>query len=122
MMVELGSNPKISRKDKLLGNDIRISNKTGLLSPDAGVDEDMEFLEGDIHRSFVNGILAIYFSERIQQILFKEMELTVVLKLLGRNIDYRALTNRIHSLWNPSKPFHLMDIENGYYLAKFQSN
>ncbi|KAH1113744.1 hypothetical protein J1N35_007122 [Gossypium stocksii] len=32
--------------------------------------------EGGIHRSFANGIPAIDFSERIQKILFKEMELT----------------------------------------------
>lgn len=49
------------------------------------------------------------------------MELTVILKLLGRNIGYEALNNRISSLWNTAKPFHLMDIENGYFLAKFQS-
>ncbi|KAH1039446.1 hypothetical protein J1N35_041189, partial [Gossypium stocksii] len=45
----------------------------------------------------------------------------VVLKLLGRNIGYEALHSRISSLWNPSMPFYLMDIENGYCLAKFQS-
>ncbi|KAA3465259.1 GroES-like zinc-binding alcohol dehydrogenase family protein [Gossypium australe] len=87
----------------------------------ANVDEDLELLEGDIHRSIVNGIPAINFSKRIQQILFKEMELTVVSKSLGRNIGYGALNIRISSLWNPSKPFHIMDIENGYFLAKFHS-
>ncbi|KAH1066052.1 hypothetical protein J1N35_031039 [Gossypium stocksii] len=49
------------------------------------------------------------------------MEQTIVIKLLGRNIGYGALNTRISSLWNPSMPFHLMDIENGYFLAKFQS-
>ncbi|KAH1067160.1 hypothetical protein J1N35_032147 [Gossypium stocksii] len=49
------------------------------------------------------------------------MELTVVLKLLRRNIGYEALNNQISSLLSPTKPFHLMYIENGYYLAKFQS-
>ncbi|MBA0832731.1 hypothetical protein Goarm_017099 [Gossypium armourianum] len=53
------------------------------------------------------------------QILFKEMETTVVLKLLG-SIGYLALNNRVSSLWRPSKPFHLMDIENKYFLPKFQ--
>ncbi|MBA0875949.1 hypothetical protein Goshw_021591 [Gossypium schwendimanii] len=53
------------------------------------------------------------------QILFKEMETTVVLKLLG-SIGYVALNNRVSSLWRPSKPFHLMDIENKYFLPKFQ--
>ncbi|MFQ6657919.1 hypothetical protein Gotur_027405, partial [Gossypium turneri] len=55
----------------------------------------------------------------MMQILFKEMETTVVLKLLG-SIGYLALNNRVSSLWRPSKPFHLMDIENKYFLPKFQ--
>ncbi|KAG8491469.1 hypothetical protein CXB51_014675 [Gossypium anomalum] len=45
------------------------------------------------------------------------MENTVVVKLLGRNIGYAVLHNHISSLWRPSQPFHLMDVENGYYLA-----
>ncbi|PPR98740.1 hypothetical protein GOBAR_AA21936 [Gossypium barbadense] len=120
-MVESGPSPILSWKDKLMGNKSRASDKLGLDNSGAGVDEDLEFLEGDIHISIINGIPAIDFSERIQQILFKEMEHTVVLKLLGRNIGYGALNNRISSLWNPSKPFHIMDIENEYFLAKFQS-
>ncbi|KAK5785402.1 hypothetical protein PVK06_039985 [Gossypium arboreum] len=36
------------------------------------------------------------------------------------NIGYVALNKRVSSLWRPSKPFHLMDIENKYFLAKFQ--
>ncbi|KAH1113958.1 hypothetical protein J1N35_007336 [Gossypium stocksii] len=47
------------------------------------------------------------------------MELTVVIKLLGRNIGYNTLHNRITSLWKPISSFHLMDIENGYYLVRF---
>ncbi|KAA3469259.1 LINE-1 reverse transcriptase isogeny [Gossypium australe] len=121
MMIEYDSSPKISWKDKLLG-DKSGSSGEGNIDPfrDESTD-DLDFLEGDIRRSVVNGTPAIDFSERIQQILFKEMELTIVIKLLGRSIGYGALLNRISSLWNPSKPFHLMDIENGYYLAKFYS-
>ncbi|KAA3460126.1 reverse transcriptase [Gossypium australe] len=121
MTDELAPSPKISWKDKLLGTNPDVSREEEV-NPGGGTNEDdIEFLEGDIQRSVVNGIPAIEFSERIQQILFKEMELTVVVKLLGRNIGYGALSNRINGLWSPSKPFHLIDIENGYYLAKFQS-
>ncbi|PPR95640.1 hypothetical protein GOBAR_AA25035 [Gossypium barbadense] len=121
MMVESDSSPKLSWKDKLLGTKSGVSDKEELGSSSVDSDEDIEILEGNIHRSIVNGIPAIDFSERIQHILFKKMERTVVLKLLRRNIGYEALNNRISSLWNPSKPFHFMDIENGYFLAKFQS-
>ncbi|KAG8501637.1 hypothetical protein CXB51_004070 [Gossypium anomalum] len=121
MMVESGLSPKLSWKDKLLGTKSGVSDKEESGSSSIDSEEDIEILEGDIHRSIVNGIPAIDFSERIQHILFKEMERTVVLKLLGRNIGYGTLNNRIYSLWNPSKPFHLMDIKNRYFLAKFQS-
>ncbi|KAK5793166.1 hypothetical protein PVK06_034304 [Gossypium arboreum] len=39
----------------------------------------------------------------------------------GRNIGYRTLQNKIHSLWRSNQLFQLMDIENGYYLAKFHN-
>ncbi|KAK5792678.1 hypothetical protein PVK06_033793 [Gossypium arboreum] len=121
MVVDSGSSPMISWKDKLLGVNPRAINNEKLESPSAVTDVDLEFFEGDIRRSIVNGIPAIDFSERIQKTLFKEMELTVMIKLLGRNIGYGVLNNRISSLWNPIKLFHLMDIGNGYYLVKFQS-
>ncbi|MBA0561535.1 hypothetical protein Golob_018354 [Gossypium lobatum] len=95
------SNPtlNLSWKDKLLGGKSR-----------------------DVSMTMVNGIPTIAFSGRIKEILFKDMELTIVLKLLGRSIGYNALHNRILSLWKPAKPFHLMDITNGYFLVKFQDN
>lgn len=48
------------------------------------------------------------------------MELMVIVKLLGRNIIYTLLQNKICSLWKPVKPFRLVDIKYRYYLAKFQ--
>ncbi|KAH1038647.1 hypothetical protein J1N35_040390 [Gossypium stocksii] len=50
------------------------------------------------------------------------MEMAVVLKILGRNISYGVLFNRISSLWKLIQPFQLMDIKNEYFLAKFQNN
>ncbi|MBA0619723.1 hypothetical protein Godav_005532, partial [Gossypium davidsonii] len=44
------------------------------------------------------------------------MDLKVVIKLVGRNIGFTALQNRISNLWRPTMLFHLMDIENSYYL------
>ncbi|KAH1047473.1 hypothetical protein J1N35_038257 [Gossypium stocksii] len=87
----------------------------------ANADEDLDLLEGDIKKLFVNGIFFIEFSERVQHILIKDMGTTIVLKLMGRNIRYSALQNKINSLWKPASPCQLMEIENGYFLAKFQS-
>ncbi|KAK5846160.1 hypothetical protein PVK06_002432 [Gossypium arboreum] len=39
----------------------------------------------------------------------------------GRNLMYSTLYNMIFSLWKLSHSFQLMDVENGYYLVKFQN-
>ncbi|KAK5846853.1 hypothetical protein PVK06_003153 [Gossypium arboreum] len=70
------------------------------------------FVEGNFTRSSVNGILMIAFLDRVQNYLLKDMKTTTVIKLLGRRIGYATLQNRISTLWWPSKPFQLMDMEN----------
>ncbi|PPS13324.1 hypothetical protein GOBAR_AA07320 [Gossypium barbadense] len=67
----------------------------------SGLDEDKDFdiMNGDIQKSIV----------------------TIVVKLLGRNIGYSILHSKIYSIWKPSSQFKLIDIENGYFLAKFQN-
>lgn len=111
MVVDSILMPEISWRDKVLGRGV----------PGYGKEEDFELLDGDVTRSTVNGIPVISFSERVQQILFREMATTVVVKLLGRNLSYSILQNRIQSLRILSQQFHLMDMENGYLLVKFQS-
>ncbi|PPS19290.1 hypothetical protein GOBAR_AA01277 [Gossypium barbadense] len=113
MLVDSSPVNGVSWKDKLLHG--ATSNTF-----DGDANLDLEFVDGDIRRSNLNGIPAIDFSERINKILIKGMELTVVVKLLGRNIGYGALLNRITSLWKPAQPFRLMDVANGYYLVRFQ--
>ncbi|MBA0642382.1 hypothetical protein Goklo_026773, partial [Gossypium klotzschianum] len=78
-------------KDKLLGRGVVGSRKSELLTSFVE-DEGFQFLEGDVTRLVVKWIPSINFLDRIHQILIKDMTTTV-----------------------------LMDIENGYLLAKFQS-
>ncbi|KAK5785255.1 hypothetical protein PVK06_039822 [Gossypium arboreum] len=49
------------------------------------------------------------------------MSTSMVLKMLGRNLGITTLHNRLYGIWRPFKLFQLMDIENGYFLAKFQN-
>lgn len=62
------------------------------------LDSNLEFVEGDIKKSGINRIPSIEFSERVNQLLIKDMALTVVVKLLGRNIGLMTLQNRISNL------------------------
>ncbi|MBA0596646.1 hypothetical protein Gorai_013457 [Gossypium raimondii] len=50
------------------------------------------------------------------------MALTVVVKLLGRNLAYTTFHNRIFSLWKPTHSFQLMDVENDHFLVRFQNS
>ncbi|MBA0731152.1 hypothetical protein Golax_020607 [Gossypium laxum] len=83
MVVDLDAVPTLSSRDKLLGKRVVGIEETNVVSG-IGVNEDFDFLEGDVTRSIVNGI-----------------------------------PNQMYSIWWSSKSFHLMDIENEYFLAKF---
>lgn len=115
LLVDLTIEPITPWKNKLIGQSSNIEGK-GLEEK-----EKFELLEGDILKSVINGTPSVEFSNRIHKILIRDMENTVVLKLLGHNIGYSVLQNKIYNLWKPSSLFQLMDIENVYFLAKFQN-
>ncbi|KAL4377190.1 hypothetical protein GQ457_02G016170 [Hibiscus cannabinus] len=82
-------------------------------------DDDIELLEDDIAISNSNGIPSIVFSERVQQLSIKSMDLALVVKVLGHRISYNVFQNRIFNIWKPSHPLKVMYIENDFFLVKF---
>ncbi|KAG8478613.1 hypothetical protein CXB51_028415 [Gossypium anomalum] len=89
--------PNPSWKDMLLGGASSVSvvnHNDSSIESDRGRDGDFDLLDEDVQTTIINGISAINFFDRIKEMLFKEMELTVVIKLLGRNIGYNTLHNR----------------------------
>ncbi|XP_039010034.1 uncharacterized protein LOC120138683 [Hibiscus syriacus] len=44
------------------------------------------------------------------------MDLTLVIKVLGRRISYNVLHNRIFNIWQTTHPIKLMDIENVFFV------
>ncbi|KAK5842580.1 hypothetical protein PVK06_004955 [Gossypium arboreum] len=102
----------LSWKDRFVGTGIRANRQTATLD-DLHEGGDFELSEDDVVRSMIDGNPSINFSKRVIQILIKGMAHTVVIKLLGRNIEYSALQNEVYSLWKPSQSFRLMDVENG---------
>ncbi|MBA0632585.1 hypothetical protein Godav_001294 [Gossypium davidsonii] len=104
--VEMTSAPTTTRprswKDYLMGTGLRADVQAQGVDNFYGED-DLELSEVDIVKSTVNGIPSINFSERVNQILIKDMAHTVVIKLLGRNIGYPMMNNKVWSLWKPSQ-------------------
>ncbi|KAK5840299.1 hypothetical protein PVK06_009193 [Gossypium arboreum] len=110
MVVDMAPVSGVSWKDKLLGRESTGSLASPTISINS-LDVDLKFEYGDILRSTLNKILAINFSERFKRILVKDMETTIIVKLLGCNIGYGVLYNQNSSLWKPSQTFQLMDVE-----------
>ncbi|KAK8568963.1 hypothetical protein V6N12_007496 [Hibiscus sabdariffa] len=110
--------PSVSYKDSLMGE----SNGNHAQDDILADDDDIEILEGEVTRIFINGLISIQFSELIQSLAAKSMDRTIVLKLLGRCIGYEILKTKIHKLWKPAHEIKLLDIENGYFLATFRSH
>ncbi|KAK8526985.1 hypothetical protein V6N12_054214 [Hibiscus sabdariffa] len=105
----------ISYKDMLTGS-------THLQPPGSIVDlddDDIELLDDDVIIGLSKGVPTIDFSDRVQSLAIKSMELTLVVKILGRRISYNTLQNVIYSIWLSSHPIKLIDIENDFFLVKF---
>ncbi|MBA0573416.1 hypothetical protein Golob_000692 [Gossypium lobatum] len=83
MAVDSTQAPVASWKYKLLGRGSSVSV----------CEEELEFLEGDIIRTTANGVPAINFSERIQQILIRDMATTVV----EQHVEYESLPTICYS-------------------------
>lgn len=118
-LVQEVSQPR-SWKDLLLGTGLwKKGSSTSNLHLDG--DDDFDLLESNIVKATINGMSAIYFSNRINQCLVNGMAHTIIIKLLRRSIGYSALYNKVCAIWKPKQGFHLVDVENGYFLAKFQN-
>ena len=61
-------------------------------------EEDWEFEEGDVIENCEGVMPSITFSARIQEKLIQPWKNSVVVKLLGRNIGYKALCARLASM------------------------
>ncbi|KAG8472739.1 hypothetical protein CXB51_034646 [Gossypium anomalum] len=116
---ELDPTLSLSWKDKLLGGSIGETDPDSTV-PAEGNDNDLELLEGDVNTTTIDGVQAITFSDRLKNLLFREMEFTIIVKLLGRNIGYNALHNCILSLWKLVNSSRIMDTIIGYFLLNFR--
>lgn len=39
--------------------------------------------------------------------------------LLGKKVGYNVMKDRLKKLWKQSGGFDIMDVDNGYYMVKF---
>lgn len=51
----------------------------------------------------------------------KPWQNTVIVKLLEWIMGYRALYNRLETLWKQSQGFTVIDLENDFYFVRFKT-
>ncbi|KAL4296074.1 hypothetical protein GQ457_12G008940 [Hibiscus cannabinus] len=62
----------------------------------------------------------IEFSENVHKQIDLAMQNVIIVRLLGRNIGYQTLLNRIHAVWKPMGEMQLIDLENSYFLVRIE--
>ncbi|GMI87107.1 hypothetical protein HRI_002380000 [Hibiscus trionum] len=62
-------------------------------------DLDVDLEADDVNIGNVGEIPEIKFSERVHRIIDEKLAKSLVVRLLGRPIGYRALHNRVHAMW-----------------------
>lgn len=89
-----------------------------------GVEEedDLVLRSEDVILGMNGSIPTIDFATHVLEALNKKMGFTVVVKLLGRRIEYRHLRSRLQSLWKPSGPFQLTDLKENCFLVRFKND
>ncbi|KAJ4832472.1 hypothetical protein Tsubulata_000010 [Turnera subulata] len=106
--------PKLSYKDKLSKGKALLGEEDPWL-----LEEEPECEDGDITIMEDENGSKVELSDAFKKRLEKPWEKAVIVKLLGREIGYRALHTKIQSMWKPSGPFRLIDLENNFYIVRF---
>ena len=86
-----------------------------------GRDDYLEIETEDVIIERDDSIPSIVFSQKVHEQLIKLWQATVVMKLLGHMIGYKALASRLETLWPNIGGFSIIDLDNGYYLVRFCS-
>ncbi|MBA0776808.1 hypothetical protein Gotri_011754 [Gossypium trilobum] len=84
------------------------------------LEEEFVRHDGVVVTKLVEGISSITFFDRLHKFIERKMARTIIVKHLGTKIGFNALLNKVTTLWSSRQPIQLMDLENGYYLVRFQ--
>lgn len=119
---EDGDNPPVfTFRDKLLESQYGVEGESIGRNEFVGREDYLDIEKEDVIIEGDGSIPSITFSQRVHEQLIKPRQATVVVKLLGRMIGYKALASRLETLWPNIGVFSIIDLDNGYYLVRFCS-
>ncbi|KAF7824606.1 Zinc finger, CCHC-type [Senna tora] len=109
--LDKGGTEGISFRDKLMGQKRRVAKvPTNLI--------ERELIKIDYHQG--NPALPnVIIDDSILKELSKVWENTIIIKVLGRDVGYKYLLNRVKTLWKLKDSFEMIDVGRGYYHISF---
>ena len=106
-----GNGHGASFKDTLMGNSDQ--GDDGVIN----MADNFVLEDADVKHFHDDGVPAIAFADRVQQLMAESMKNSVIIKLLGKSIGYGALWTKIHSLWNSLGEIKIVDLEMIFSLS-----
>jgi len=103
---------KISFRDKLLGP----SQETQIREKEDMIANKLVRIE---HENGNRLLPKVYLEPSVFQELCTPWKDAIVVKLLGKNLGYHTMKERLQKTWRPQGGFEIMDNDNGFYMVKF---
>lgn len=105
-------NATLSFRDKLLGNKKADKPK-----------EKMDLIQkGLVKIDYVDGnrlLPRVQIDAEVFDNLCNPWREALIIKLLGKNLGFRIMQSKLSATWKLSGGFDLMDVDNGFYMVKF---
>ncbi|KAE8692779.1 hypothetical protein F3Y22_tig00110831pilonHSYRG00755 [Hibiscus syriacus] len=83
--------------------------------------DDIDLFDDNVEVGESNGIPFINFSDRVQNLAINSMDLTILVKILGRRIGYNTLYNGYSPCGNLATLSSCSTLENNHFLVKFSA-
>lgn len=86
------------------------------------VKEKVDLIEKGLMKVTLEGGNRLLPKVTMDDSLFQELcnpwKDALVVKLLGKNVGYQLLKDRLRKMWKLTRGFEIMDIDNGFYMVK----
>ncbi|GLT99956.1 hypothetical protein SLE2022_173590 [Rubroshorea leprosula] len=110
-----------SFRDTLLGATSRQDHPLVTYEELEAINPSMAMVEDNPSQDHGPKIPSVRLSPEITMRLRSNWQNTVIIKLLGKTINYKLLCARLEALWRTESEFDLIDLGLGFYTVKFAS-
>ena len=95
--------------------------KTWDLNDGQEIDINSQPPEDQINRTAKPPRIHVNFTEKHLSLLWSNWKNCLIIRLLGRNIGYKALKDQVTRMWDLQGDFEMVDMAMGFYLIKFNA-